>query len=250
MNIVLNEKEFAQNAIRSLSLGSRPYEVINRVARYNRLCSNTNEEAIRKTEEFLLRCDKYVNLFDYRDTIEQCVKQLKTRPLIEIDAIHITKSEMDAIATLSSVYAKMVVFTMLCLAKYWNAVNPKNNNWINRSYSELFKLANLKCNEDRRTAIMREVFQSGLVGYSMRATSENTFVTFVDDSSDVVLTICDFRDLGYQYRRAIGDPYIQCELCGAMIKKTGRRQTHCAKCAQIEKLNKQAERRSAAKNQN
>lgn len=243
MDIILNEKEFALNAMNTLSLGRKPYEVINRVARYNRCYSNTNDEAIRKTEEFLLRCDKHINLFDYREMIEHSVKQLKARPLIEIDQITISKNEMDAIATLHLVQAKMVLFTMLCLAKYWNIVNKNNNGWINRSYSDLFKLANIHCNEDRRAAIMREIFQSGLAGYSMRATSENTFVTFIDDTSEPVVTIVDFFDLGYQYRRAIGEPYVQCELCGSFIKKNANRRKYCSTCAAKIRLIKRAESR-------
>lgn len=243
MNIVMNEVEYAQNAIDAHFMDKDAYNTVNRVARYYRSQSGTDAEAIRKTEEYILRCDSYANLLAYRQMIESSVRQYKTKPLVEIDSIKITQKEMDTIAGISFIQVKMVLFTMLCLAKYWNMINEKNNNWVNRGYRDIFNLANIYGNEQRRVQIMRDIYDGGFCSFSNRFDNENSRVEFVDDESMVVLEISDFRNLGNQYRMAIGQPYLECASCGLVVRRTGRNQKYCCNCAPEEYKRKAKKRR-------
>lgn len=231
MNLVMDETEYAINAIQTHFLDKEKYNTINRVARYYRSQSKNNAEAIRKTEEYILRCDSYADLTALRPMVEVSVKQFKKRPLIKIDSIKITQAEMDKIAEVQFVQVRMVLFTMLCLAKYWNAVNELNNSWVNRTYREIFSLANIYGNEQRRVQIMQDIYGGGFCQYSQRMDSENSRVDFIDEDSPVVYEVHDMRNLGYQYRKAIGEPYIECAACGIVVRQTGHNQKYCCNCA-------------------
>lgn len=236
MNIILNERAFAESVIDKPSDVQLSYNIVYRVARYYMDIMQRLPDAVRKTEEFILRCDGTANLVFWNTFIESSAKTLRTRPLIEIDSVGVTQTELEKIMELRSREARMVLFTMLCFAKFWNIVNKKNNNWINRNYKELFSTANVARSDDMKAAIMRSIFQSGLGGYSMRATSENTYVTFVDNDASPVLEITDFRNLGYQYCAAAGDACIVCEVCGITVPKKANNQKYCRQCAKLQDL--------------
>lgn len=236
--IILNEYAWSKDIIAKQSLGDKPYETIARLARFYYHCGYRKSMIGKMLEEFILRCDSSSNMSKWHEYIDKCVKNADKYPLINIQHIPITDAEIEKINELEYSNEKCVAFTLLCLAKYGNAVNPKNNNWVNKDWSEIFALANVKINTNRKAMLMNRLMRYGVIGFSKIVDNININVRFINDSSDPVMLVDDYRNLGYQYMNHIrAGAYINCQSCGVIIKKTGRNHRYCAECgAEIKRM--------------
>lgn len=230
MGIVLNEREFAEQALESYTLGSKPLETLGRIARYYTADGYKRGEICSLLEGFLLKCDPGINIVKWQDAIERQVKAASKFGLIEIDSIPITQAELDVCGALSGVQMKRLMFTLICLAKYSNAVNEKNNGWVNRPDIEIFKMANVVTSVKRQSLMLNDLRALGLIRFSRKVDNININVECIDYTGNAVLNIVDFRNLGYQYLRYCGEPYFECESCGIVIKRTNNSQRYCREC--------------------
>ena len=237
-SIVLNERAYAENALENLSLGQKPVETINRIAKYYYSLGYKKPQIAKLIEEFLVKCDPNINIVKWQGVIDSIVKSSDKYKLIEIPGIPITKAEIDAILAIDQKHYKnsqlqRLMFTMLCLAKYSNAVNPANNNWVNRQDKDIFSLANIVVTSKRQSLMINDLWNLGYIGYSRVVDNVNRNVKIVNDQSEQILFIDDFRNLGYQYLMHYGDEgrYKFCECCGKAIKVNSGRQKYCSECA-------------------
>ena len=131
------------------------------------------------------------------------------------------------------VLLQRLLFTLICLAKYGNAVNPRNNNWVNRPQNEIFKLANINITSKRQSLMINDLWREAMVEYSRLVDNTNLRVLALSDGKDVI-TISDFRNIGNQYMKYMnnGEGYFNCEICGLTLKQRARNQKYCADCAE------------------
>lgn len=230
MNIVLNEREFAESALETCSIGQKPLETIGRIARYYAANGYKRNEICSLLEEFLLKCDPGINIVKWQTTIEKQAKMACKASLIEIDSIPITQRELDVCDGLNRKQIQRLMFTLICLAKFSNAVNEKNGDWVNRPDREIFKMANVVTPVKRQSLLLHDLRELGLVRFSRKVDNVNINVLCVDNGGDTALHISDFRNLGYQYMRHCGKPYFECEACGLVIKRTNNSQRYCLDC--------------------
>ena len=126
--IVLNEREVAEAAIATNKLGAKPGETLIRVAKYYAQVEGYKKKEIRrKLEDLLLKNDPRTLLMKWDEALDGIVKASNKTPLIELDGIPITSNELQTIDSLPSKQLARLAFTLLCVAKYWYAVNEKNN---------------------------------------------------------------------------------------------------------------------------
>lgn len=229
--IILNERAWTEEILRTLYDGKKPGEAIGRIAKYYRQAGYKRNEVHRKIEEFLLRCNPTINLYAWQDSIEFALSLSDKYKLIEIPYVPVTDKELDTISTVSGIRLKRLLFTMICIAKYLNAVNPKNNNWVSTNHRDIFLMANVCAPIKKRSLLINDLYQGGYISCSRIVDNTNIHVDVVDTSGTEILKIDDFRNLGYQYSANTGSGYMQCQCCGIYIKKTGRRQRYCKKCA-------------------
>lgn len=230
--IILNEYAWSKDIIAKQSLGDKPYETIARLARFYYHCGYRKSMIGKILEEFILRCDPSSNMSRWHGYIDKCVKNADKYPLINIQHIPITEAEIEKINALEYSNERCVAFTLLCLAKYGNAVNPKNNNWVNKDWSEIFAMANVNINTNRKAALMNRLMRCCVIRFSKIVDNININIPIVNDDSNPVIFIDDYRNLGYQYMNYIGaGAYINCQSCGVMIRKTSNRRRYCAECS-------------------
>ena len=137
------------------------------------------------------------------------------------------------------------MFTLLCLSKYGNAISPKNNSWVNRDVREILALANVKVTVKRQSLLFNDLWNAGYIGFSNIIDNINVNVKIIDESeSDIVMRIDDFRNLGNQYMRYIGDGYMVCHHCGIVIKRNAPNQKYCKDCAGDINIQKTIEKRT------
>ena len=241
--IVLNEKEWAKRAIESLSLGKKPYETIVRVAKYYKSQGSSKADVRRKVEDFMIRCDPKISLVKWDGAIESAVVSAEKYPLININGIMITEPEMDKIKSLQSVIQQRLMFTLLCLAKYGNAVNSRNGGWVNLPQKDIFALANITLTTKRQSLAINDLWNAGMVGYSCLVDNINLQVKIIEDGNEA-LFIDDYRNLGNQYMRYLGGDYIECDGCGLVIRQQSKssHQKYCKECASAVKAAMDADR--------
>lgn len=234
MSIVLNEYEWAEKMIKNHSLGKKPSETLSRVAKYYCAAGYSKKEVRQKLDTFLVQCDPSVSLTNWSDMLDKIAKRADKYPLIKMDGISVSTKEMEIIAKLDGRQLRRLAFTLLCVAKYWDAVSKRNDHWVNSPDREIMKMANISTSIKRQSAMFAELKTLGMVKFSKKIDNLNVRVVFMEDGK-TALHIQDFRNLGYQYMKHYGAPYFECENCGITVKiqepAKGRRQKYCPSCA-------------------
>lgn len=233
MTIVLNEHDWARECIETRNLGKKPFETLSRVAKYYLDKDYGKKEARKATEQFLLQCEPTASLPKWADTIELALNRALKYDAIQIDSIEITEPEMAKIDALEGKQIRRLAFTLLCLAKYWNLVNPNCDSWVNNKDSEIMRMANINTSIKRQSLMYYNLNELDMIQFSRRVDNTNVRVCFIEDG-DPVMTVTDFRNLGYQYLKYHGEPYFECANCGLVIKQNttaGRKLKYCRDCA-------------------
>lgn len=237
MTVVLDEHEWAKERIEARTLGKKPFETLTRVSKYY-LDNNYGKKETRKAvERFLLQCDPYASIPKWANTIENALNRALKYNAIQIDDVRITVPEMKKISNLKGRQLQRLAFTLLCLAKYWNAVNPNCDGWVNNKDSDIMQIANITTSIKRQSSMYYTLNELGLVSFSKRVDNINVKVCFIEDG-ETELTISDFRNLGYQYLKYLGEPYFECVNCGLTTKirnpqnkNSAWKQKYCKDCA-------------------
>lgn len=236
MSIVLNECEWAEEAIKNRSLGKKPSETLGRVAKYYINKGYSKKNTHRALEDFIKQCDPYASLPKWDNMIRYVISKATKYGVIEIDSISVTDKELKTIGSLPGRPIKRLAFTLLCLAKYWDAVSSNNNHWVLNKDSEILNLANIRAPLKAQSSLYSKLNKLGLIQFSKAVDNTNVKVCFIEDG-EVKMNLCDFRDLGYQYLMYIGEPYYACESCGVISKSKvkkdapGRPPKYCPGCA-------------------
>lgn len=230
-NIVLNERACAEHALESLCLGSKPVETLGRVARYYFSMGYKKKEIGGLIEDFMLKCDPSINIVKWQSTIDKLANMSDKYALFDIAGVSITQSEMEKIQSIDGKMLQRLMFTMLCLAKYGNAISPTNNNWVNKKDKDIFSLANITATLKRQSLMINDLWTKQYIGYSRVVDNININVKIVDNESPEVLFVSDFRNLGNQYMRYCGEKFIECKCCGAVVREGHSKQMYCTECA-------------------
>lgn len=233
MTIVLNEHEWAKEKIDSHTLGRKPFETLSRVSKYYLDNGYGKKETRKAVEQFLLQCEPTSSIPKWDTMIELAITRALKYDAIQIDSISITSPEMNRIEALDGKQIRRLAFTLLCLAKYWNTVNPNCDSWVNNKDSEIMRMANINTSIKRQSLMYYTLNELEMIQFSRRVDNTNVKVCFIEDG-EPVMTITDFRNLGYQYLKYHGEPYFECANCGLVIKQNtsvGRKLKYCAECA-------------------
>lgn len=231
MSIVMNEINHAETLLAQRKLSPKPNETLGYIARYYRSAGRSSAETKGLLEDFMLQCDPDINLVKWQDTIDAQVKRAAKRKPIVVDKIYISSKELETCRELSSRRLQRLLFTLMCLAKFSNEVSPSNNNWVNRSDKEIFSAANITISVRQQSLMLNDLKTLGLIRFSKKVDNLNINVTCLDSEGDPELEIEDMRNLGNQYMKYCGEPYIECVSCGLVVKRTGRSQKYCNDCA-------------------
>lgn len=200
----------------------------------------------------MIKSDPSVNIVLWQAAIDRQVKSAEKYPMVEIDSVPITQNELDICDCLSGRQSKLkktskrdagvvrqkssmgrLMFTLICLAKYGNMVNNRNNGWVNRKDSEIFRLANISTSSKRQSSLLSDLRDEGYIRFSKKVDNININVTCLDEDGDPALAITDYRNLGNQYLRYCGKPFFECASCGLVVRRKNNSQLYCPDCKVI-----------------
>lgn len=229
MKLLLNEVLEAERIINGDKLNVKPFEALSLLARYYRQIKELSPKETREQLSSWLGGQLGTCVDDWGEFIEKVVANGKKYPLLQIEKITITKSEIKKIQSLKKKNQQKLAFVLLVYAKYGNAKSTKNNNWVLTQQYKVFQSARVV--GDSRWTSMKELRDVGLIEFAHKVDNINVRVLFVDNKSEVELEITDLRELGYQYLRYIGEDFIECQDCGVLVRKTVHNKRYCKDCA-------------------
>ena len=237
MPVILNELKQAEYIIKRGEIGCKPSSTLFLLGKYYRQHETLNvKQTFEKLNQFLEKNYKNYNPALWENILEDIAKKSTLYPLREITSIGITQSELDKIAEIQNSKYEKLLFTMLCYAKLYNTVSENNNDWINTDIKEIYRIARVtvKHREDK-FLYLNDIKNSGMISFSAKNDNLNIKVNIIDMSGEAVLTIDDFRELGYEYLRYIGDgKYIRCSECSRLVRKKSKYDgstKYCGECA-------------------
>lgn len=234
--IILNELEYAEKCLRGEATNESPYSALAILAKYfYHYKSYKKSQIITELTKYLT--ENYPALYSDRraawdESIEKLASGAKKYTLYEIDGIWITKSEMETIQNIHSKVLERLAFTMLCLAKLALRKNGNANGWVNDDTKTIFSLARISGSVVDRYCRISDLVELGLLESPKKNGLLSYRVTFIDDKSENLLFIHDFRELGYEYLKYTGQNIIRCAECGILVRgnKAGTKR-YCSSCA-------------------
>lgn len=230
--VVLNERKYAEELLASEKFPEKPTSALNRLVRYYKADGNNRGEVRKLLEDYLQQRDPQLNLMKWQRTIERAIRAQWKYELVEIDSIPITRGEMKICEGIKQRENQRLMFTLICLAKFFNAINEKNNGWVNQKDNDIFNAANVKLTIRRQSIALMTLHDLGLIEFSNRVDNINIRVTCLSDpeDQDVVMQVTKLQDLGNQYLAYHGEKFLECNMCGRLVRRTNNRQHHCRDC--------------------
>ena len=220
-----------------------PEETIRELARYNchilGMKKEDNYDAIlaymsQNCRDFYE--EKYFSII-YRNI--DSAKKYKFR---NVAPIVITRSEIKKIISLNDIRKEKLAFVLLAVAKYYNNVTVGNNNRMYMSTSDLFKLARVAIPSRERAGYLHFAYEDGVLVEHTFVGTNLKIVGFVDDASDVVMTLGedDYKELAYTYLNYKNGGYKHCKACGKLFKmhKSEPGRLYCKECGQKGEINR------------
>lgn len=242
MSIVLNEHEWAEEMLESTQIGKKPFDTIRCISRYYFDLGYKRREVRRAIDKFVFRCGENPTSKRWSDKIDSAITMAQKNKAIIIENIIITKPEMTVIESLESVQVQKLAFTLLCLAKYRNAVSTFSDSWVSCKDNEVMRMANIHASVRRQSEYYHVLMENAIIRPSKKIDNTNIQVLFAEDG-EPAMRVNDFRNLGYQYLMYHGDQkFFVCQNCGIITKKKkdapaeesqirGRKQKYCSECA-------------------
>lgn len=234
MSIILDEKDYAQKLLESNYAGKKVSESLMILAKYYSDMGKSKKDIKKLLAEFLDSREPQISVTAWETTIDKIASGCKKYNLVQIEGIPITDSEMYTIGNVPGTQCKRLAFTLLCIAKYWNNVVPNNDWWVNSADKEIIRMANINTSITRQNLLYWKLGDLGMIQFPKKIDNLNVRVNFASEGTTVV-TITDFRNLGYQYLKATGESFIECANCGITVRETnpgvGRKQKYCKDCA-------------------
>lgn len=244
MKYILNEKKYIENLLddKTNKPIEKPGALLPLLAQYYYQFKGYRKKKITELLiEFL--CARYPsyehNKKSWSETCENIAKSTGGKPLLQVEGIPITQAEIETITqNVDDKSLERLLFTMLCISKYNNLKNPKNQGWINTDLKELFTLAKVKSNPQNRGKIIHTLINTGLVEPAKKIDKVSLHITFgeyeMNKNTVLFTTITDFRELGLQYNHLMGyGDYFTCEKCGITVKaniQNNNKKCLCRKC--------------------
>lgn len=233
MPVILDEEKYAKKIIDTGEVGNKPTSTLFLLSKYFRQKMEYGE---KKTEKELnqFMVDNYKNYIpaQWEDVIEDIAKKGKKYKLQKIDYIGITQKELDEISKVCNLKYEKLLFTMLCYAKLYNHLSETNNGWVNTDIRELYKVARVTVKyRNDKFLYLNDLEATGLISFSNKNDNLNMRINFADQSTDYVLKVDDFRELGYVYQQYTNNgTFTNCKECGRLIKKTNNKCLYCNDC--------------------
>lgn len=244
MKLVLNESEIVNKALSEGCIDSKkPSRTLNILAKYY-FGNGMNKKQVRMSlESFMMKNFENYNSVKWQDSLDGIVyrTEKKSYELFNVSCINITKTELETISSINDLKLEKLAFVFLVYSKIYNLKNGNKSYWVNAKSREIFSDCKITSTSKNQQLLIGQLCNLGLLISSKVVDCTNDRVMFGDESSEVVITITDFREFVLEYLRWKGSKIINCKDCGVLIIQINNKIKACKKCAKEAKIIKDKE---------
>lgn len=231
MPIIFDEREHARRVIKYGTQTTR-----NKIFELQLVGSYLREKGYseKDIEEELHRIAKksfndYNKIKMYK-TIDYIVKRSKARRLKSATPVIVTQNEIKTILAERNVKCEKLMFVYLVLAKYYKSNSNTSNYYVGCKDNDIFNLCDMYVKKQEKLDLMHYLTTKG---YIIPTLSRSSIVNYVDENSKVALEIVPDETMVYRFEKEYLDGiFINCTICGKLVKKTNNRVKYCKNCAQ------------------
>lgn len=234
MKIILNEKEYALNALKNDFVDQKsPTLTLNIVAKYLMHESKSKKEVKSELNHLMVKGCPFYNAIKWDAIIDKTVNKVfkKFLPIHIINEIVITIGELETIRKLNNLRLEKLAFVLLVYSKIYNIRNNNALFWVNSPYKDIFEDANIKVTKKMQAQMIHKLVEKEMIECSIIVDCNNLKVLYHNEESDNHLVISDFRDYVLNYLRWRDEKIISCERCARLIEKKGNKKKYCNECA-------------------
>lgn len=239
MKIITNEKEIVRQALEEKIIHKKPSVTVSTLVKYYYGIGMDKIQIKKEIQHFLSQNYPYFNIVKWQKMIDNFVNKYANSEskLITVENIKITKNELNIISGVNNLKQEKILFVLLVYAKIHNQLNKNNNNWTNSEDKDIFSDAKLTVKIKDQRLTLHKLFQTGLISFAKKVNSTNICVNFIDEDSEEVIVLNDFRNFIYEYLKWKGEKIGYCSECGDRFRITSNRKEYCNTC--WNKINKE-----------
>lgn len=230
MELILNERAFAQQAIADGAVGKKPSQTLGCIAGYLFSEGLEKPQVEGQLHQFMQAHYADYNPVRWDAAISRITGRAASRPLLQTDTVAVTQAELAVIQSLGSRPLERLGFTLACLAKYSMLRNPANKGWVTQKWSALFRMAHVQANVEKRAAMLHTLREVGLISFSRSVDNLHICVLFLRPESEPACELDDLREPGLFYLSLKGERIIRCACCGRLMKPKTNNQKYCPDC--------------------
>lgn len=231
--MIPNEKAYAEQCLAKTVIDRKPTRTLTILIKYFKNMGLTNEEIYNELVDHMTDAYDGFTEDDWRDKILDLITIYTTEEhvLLDINAIHITESEMARIEEAKNEVLERILFVMLVYCKVKQAMRNHDSNWITEDMKEICGEAKVARSMEKQAELFRQLMQMGYFNMSRKIGSLSKELLYVDNTSPVAITITSFDDFIMDYYIYKGKKVINCKECGKRVMAKGRNSKYCAECA-------------------
>ena len=208
IKIVINEVERAKELLENLDkIKENSYQNLLILSKYFKYVLNYQDNKIKKELSLILEktIKKYIPR-EYEDFIEKIIKKTNEQSLFCYEHMPITNNEIKLIKDLKDKTLEKIMFTLICLVKYFDLINSKNNHWVALDIKAIFYISGLKRTKLDQMKILRKLKELDYIEFSKNIVSNSLRIKAVEklksykDKNEKVIYIKEFKNLCKLYK--------------------------------------------------
>lgn len=208
INVVINEVEKAKELLENIDkIKENSYQNLLILSKYFKYVLNYQDNKIKKELNLLLEksVKKYVPR-EYEEFIEKIIKKTNEQTLFCYEHMPITNNEIKLIKELKDKTLERIMFTLICLAKYFDLINSKNNHWVALDIKAIFYISGLKRTKLDQMKILRRLKELDYIEFSKNIVSNSLRIKAIEklknykDKNENVIYVKEFKNLCKLYR--------------------------------------------------
>lgn len=233
--VILSETNVLNRLLKDKEIDRKPMESLRIMAKYYLGEGKTKDETFVLLDLFMRENYGSYKPSKWNDLIKQLVKSVSKYNnfiLVDVDKIEITENEWECIMSLDNKVLERLAFILLVYQKINTIKNPESKGWINNTFSDIFREAEIGYTGKDQRLLLYELFKKQYILQKGSCDATSLKINYIDLESETKIVINNFENvISYYDEYKNNVKYIKCEVCKKRIERKIHNIKYCAKCA-------------------
>ena len=233
MKLILNEQYHIDKALNEGYIDKKPSITLSLLAKYYFSIEMDKKQVFDSLESFMKDNYPDFNEDKWDNTIKKIIKRVQNKEdytILQVDAVNITKSEIQSIESVGNDKLERLAFVLLVYSKIFNQINNTNEYWVNEETKNLFSDCKLCAGREEQDMMINRLFDVGMIKLAHKVDSNGIKIEFANEDSEIMILVNNFIDFIYYWLNYKGESIKKCEDCGDFFQQKSNRQKFCKKC--------------------